>query len=222
MSKISFHSTVRNGPQILPKATQDEIKKEPMLFQSSFEFADDNAGPLTKAFLNALEMRYGDEVAHVACIDSRVHMLMPGMFPCIPGWHHDDVDRNRPDSQPDYINHRWRSTHCMALWGSVSPTYFAVGVFNLSNPPLGSVVYRNWSPVVERAIKKGSADLYVAPERCLVHFDDRAFHRGSEAKEFGFRFFIRATWRNKAKYIRYKNEIRHNANVYMKDIDAGW
>jgi hypothetical protein len=86
--QIDSHMTLGSG---LPYATQDEIKREPMLHRATAQFALENGGPLTRSFLLSLQLAWSADIL----VDSRVHMLMPGMWPCIPGWHHDDVPRSR-------------------------------------------------------------------------------------------------------------------------------
>ena len=81
--------------------SDDEVKNEPMLFSCNFEYALILGGPLTARFLAALPPEF--LMAKDLIIDSRVHMLMPGWFPCIPGYHHDDVPRaSRLCGQPNY------------------------------------------------------------------------------------------------------------------------
>jgi hypothetical protein len=66
-----------------------EIKKEPMFFNSDFDYAYLNGGKITRSFLDNLPDGWRIDVV----FDSRIHMLMPGWYPSIPGWHHDDVPR---------------------------------------------------------------------------------------------------------------------------------
>lgn len=50
--------------------------------------------------------------------DIKVHMLMPGQYPCIPGWHHDMVPRDESGRQ-DYS--LVRPDESMYLWISGAP-----------------------------------------------------------------------------------------------------
>lgn len=86
----------------LPTFTDNEVKNEPMLFSCDRDASIALGGPITKAFLDSL---YPEFLNHPDFIlDTRVHMLMPGWFPCIPGYHHDDVPRNNTNGQPNYDN----------------------------------------------------------------------------------------------------------------------
>ena len=208
---MKINSTYALGAKLTP-ADQATVKAEPMLFRASFDFAMLNGGPLTREFLKKLGR---EDVV----IDSRVHMLMPKMYPCIPGWHHDDVPRERSDGQPNYDNPSYKAKHCLALWGDCSLTQFAVGEHDIEIPEVGKVIYRELSPQVEKLCETGVLKREIAPECQLVFFDWNSWHAGSETTKHGFRFFIRASWECP---LVFKNEIRHNANVYMKELDAGW
>lgn len=200
--------------QSFPLVDEMTIKSEPMLHRADWEFAYKHGGPLTRQFLVHLPW-WSD----VVLIDSRVHMLMPGMYPCIPGWHHDDVPREREDGQPNYIDPSYRAEHCMALWGDCSLTEFAIGEHLVDIPPVGKKIYKELSPIVERLCEDGMLKRVIAPEGRMIYFDWETWHKGTPATKNGFRFFIRATRWSK---LPAKNEIRLNANVYMPVIEEGW
>lgn len=192
---------------------QETVKNEPMFFNASTEFAYENGGPITRAFLDAL----GD---HATIFDSRVHMLMPGWFPCIPGWHHDDVPRTRSDGQPDYENPPYRSQHALGLVnGDICPTDFAVGFAEMPDVPLGETIYGAWHPEVERLIEAGELTRTSAPSNVVVWFDDRALHQGVRAVGNGWRWFGRASWDTHRKPT---NEIRRQVQVYLDHPMEGW
>lgn len=214
--KIHIESELKLGVH-LPEFSQDEIEAEPMLHKADCDFAMRNGGPITRAFLQNLNWHTNDWDA--VLIDSRVHMLMPGMIPCIPGWHHDDVPREREDGQPNYINPSYKSEHCLALFGDCSRTEFAVGAHEIEVPEIGCKIYKSWHPQVESLCEAGTLKRRTAPVNRLVFFDWQTWHRGTEATKNGFRFFIRAT-RNSNRTPR--NKIRRQANVYMPVIEEGW
>lgn len=197
----------------LSNADAARIKNEPMLHRATRDFAFCNGGPLTAEFIDALPWT-GDIL-----IDSRVHMLMPGMFPCIPGWHHDDVPRERSDGQPEYFNPSYKAEHCMAIWGGCSRTEFAIGAHEFEPAPIGQKVYKEADRVVECLCERSALERVTIPDSRLVFFDWLSWHRGMEATERGFRFFIRATRHSK---LAARNEIRVNANVYMPVLEEGW
>lgn len=208
-----FNSTITLG-DALPAFSDEQIKSEPMLFNCSGVAACEMGGPITRAFLLALG---GFENA---IIDTRSHMLMPGWYPCIPGWHHDDVPRSRADGQPNYETPEYRSVHAMALVnGGICPTQFAIGECDLPAVPLGGVIYKQWHPLVERACRLGTLDRLDAPSNQIVWFDWKSFHQGVPANRGGWRWFGRASFETDRKPT---NEIRRQVQVYLEFPMEGW
>lgn len=215
MNRFTFNSRTTGGA-VLPEATEKEIKDEPMLFKCNGEYAMELGGRLTHLFLSALPEDWKNTPI---LIDSRSHMLMPGWFPCIPGWHHDDVPRERADGQPDYIDPSYYAEHVMALWGDASLTEFAIGEETFDDVPMGGVYYREWHSEVELMIQRKQLIRTIANQRQLIFFNWQTWHQGTPATKSGWRFFIRATRYSKAKP---SNEIRHQAQVYLPAPMAGW
>ncbi len=191
----------------LAARTQDEIRAEPMVFACDFRHAQEYGGPITREFLGLLAL--SDWV-----IDSKTVMLMPGFWPCIPGWHHDDVPRTRRDGQPDY-NAGGPAEHTMAFVGDASRTEFIAATVDVPEIPLGRTVYKAWDRYLE-ALAPPTAFI---EERAVVRFDANDFHRGTAATKSGWRFFIRAS-----RYTTRKpaNERRTQVQVYLSDPSEGW
>ena len=211
-SRVSF------GEKLYRSFTNEEIKNEPMLFNCDGPAAMELGGSLTHAFVATLP---GDWLgAPDLIIDSRVHMLMPGWFPCIPGYHHDDVPRSRADGQPNYETPEYRSEHVMCLVNAdVCPTAFAVGALDFTVPPLGTTIYEQWHPDVESAVKAGVLTIVSVPDSTLAYFDDRTWHQGTAAVKGGWRWFIRAS-RNTGR--KPTNELRRQVQVYLANPMQGW
>jgi len=204
----------------------ERIKNEPMLFNNDLDGAWDNGDVITRVFLDHLPKAW-QNVPLV--IDSRVHMLMPGWFPCIPGWHHDDVPRTRSDGQPEYEQPTDRAEHIMMLVNShLAPTEFALGKQSFRVPELGETIYEKWHGVVSDMVSVEALDVIQAPDRTLIKFDDRTWHRGVAATGNGWRFFIRASryWdadgNVKKRFGNRSNEVRKQVQVYMSAENAGW
>jgi hypothetical protein len=217
-SNIHFGKTV-------PHQTEFSIKSEPMLFNCNVSHAASLGSTLTDLFLSALPQDWTDGPL---IIDSRSHMLMPEWYPCIPGWHHDEVPRTRSDSQPDYHS-PFRSTHAMLLLnGAICPTEFALGNLDIDIPEIGSVIYRSWHPIVSQACTDKKLTKLSAPSNKIIFFNDRTWHQGTKAIKTGFRFFIRATMHFNEygqRIARPKpafNEIRQQSQVYLPQPFQGW
>lgn len=205
----------------------EAIKNEPMFFNCDAEYALKHGGPITKQFLQALPSQILDKPL---VFDSRSHMLMPGWFPAIPGFHHDDVPRPEipvgqhfvTAGQPDYDNPRYRSEHIMGLVnGDICPTEFALGQCTMPSVAKGDLIYRRWHEEVERLLGEMKLASWHAPDRTLVYFDCDAFHQGTKAVSNGWRWFGRISW-NTERTSKVTNEIRAQAQVYLEFPMEGW
>lgn len=78
------------GARAFSQPDDAEIRDTPSLFNASLEDALRYGGELTRAALSAMSIP-GDR-KHII-VDTKTHMLMPGMWPAIPGWHTDGVPR---------------------------------------------------------------------------------------------------------------------------------
>lgn len=211
IDQFRFDSHVALGAELQLRST-NEVKNEPMLFNCDPDFARQHGGPLTREFLDAL-------TAEPDVIDTRVHMLMPGWFPAIPGFHHDDVPR--PDGgQPDYDTAEYRSQHAFALVGDeVSCTQFALGVTQFPRPAADEIAYKVWHPMVDKMIADGQLEAWTAPMHRIVYFNDRAWHQAVPATAPGWRWFARASWNTDRKP---SNEVRAQVQVYLENPMEGW
>lgn len=223
--KKVFDSKIVIPGQFKSDYTQDEIKNEEMFFNSSLDFAYENGGEITKGFIDALPSGWEDGV-----IDTRVHMLMPGWYPAIPGFHHDDVPRpNIPvgthfinAGQPDYENPRYFAEHIMGLVNAeICPTIFALGKAPMPAIKEGQLIYRKWHKVVEKLLSQGKLEEYKARSGDLIEFDWQAFHSCSKALGSGWRWFARIS-RNTDRQKTITNEIRRQVQTYLEFPMEGW
>lgn len=213
---ININSKIRVVKTLNNITDSDIIKNEPMLFRCTTDSALIKGGELTRIFISNLP----DEFLNSNClIDSRSHMLMEGFWPCIPGWHHDDVPRERIDKQPEYINPSYRSKHIMMILGGGSKTKFALGESDFPEIPIGEKVYKKWHHLVDEKIKNGILSTKDCNFGELVEFDWNSWHCGTPAYERNWRFFIRATINTNA---RARNEVRNQVQVYLSDPYEGW
>lgn len=209
-----FNSQIFLGPSFNKNWTQNEIKDEPMLFNNNLNNAWENGGPITKNFLSKIPAAWNsDEVI----VDSRVHMLMPGWYPCIPGFHHDDVARDKT-GQPNYDHQPYHAKHLMGLVnGEICPTTFALGKHKLPKVTEGTV-YKKWHNIVVDQVRDGTLQSYEVPSGTMISFDWQSMHCGQKAKENGWRWFIRLTKRNH----NFTNEIRRQVQTYLEFPTEGW
>jgi hypothetical protein len=222
MTTFDVTSTIRLGRQLDGDFDTATVKAEPMFFRARGDFAWANGGPITRSFLSALGRPFDTVV-----VDSRVHMLMKGWYPCVPGWHHDDVPRLRDDGQPWYPevdgehDQLYRPKHALALVGDdVCRTQFAVGRSTVPAVSEGNV-YGVWHPIVAEAIAAGQLATADAPLGRVVEFDDRSWHQGTPATGRGWRWFGRASW-DTATVKAPENEVRPQVQVYLPTPMEGW
>jgi hypothetical protein len=227
MQLLNFKSGFKLLPGMLPDFDPLTIEQEPQFFGADLDFATDHGGPITEAFLRLLPQSWFDDGA---ILDSRVHMLMAGWLPCIPGWHLDDIPRTRQDGQPDHANPIYRAEHVLALVGDCSKTRFLVGELQLQDVADGQLgpggvcpetsIYGKWHEDIEFALEmSASLKEESAPERRLIQFNDQAFHRGVAATHAGWRWFARVTRGSDRKPL---NKIRTQTQVYLPAPNAGW
>lgn len=218
MKVYTFESAIETRATMPSDYPLDVVKNEPMLFSCDREFAQAHGGEITRSFFDALPE---DWQTPDIIFDSRVHMLMPGWFPCIPGWHLDDVPRSRPDGQPDHDDPEYKAEHILAIVGEASRTEFALGEICLTEPDLGKVVYGEWHERIESMLSGVNSQVrrHLVREGQLVQFDWRSFHRGTAATRNGWRWFGRIT-RNSKRPL--SNEIRRQVQVYLPAVNVGW
>lgn len=222
-----FNSQIKQVGTFGHKSLNNQIKNEKMFFNCDFDFAYENGGAITRSFLDSLP---NDWKNNPLVFDSRVHMLMPGWYPAIPGWHHDDVPRPKipvgqhfvTAGQPDYDNPRYRSEHILGLLNAeICPTAFVLGECCMPQVNGDDLIYRKWHEEIERLIKVGDVEKVYAESGKLIYFDCDTFHTGEQAVSNGWRWFGRVS-RNTDRLQSITNEIRVNAQVYLEFPMQGW
>lgn len=224
-SDKQFSSKMQLGSPFATDVSESQIQAEPMFFNCDCDFAYEHGGPITKSFIDALPPEYRKGV-----FDSRTHMLMPGWYPAIPGYHHDDVPRPPIEvgkhfitaGQPDYDNPRYNSRHCMGLVNAhIAPTEFAIGECTMPKIEDGELIYRRWHNEVLSLLERGEMELVKAADRTLMFFDCQTFHQGSKAVSNGWRWFGRVSIdTDRVKTVT--NQIRHQSQVYLEFPMEGW
>ncbi|MHC0508772.1 hypothetical protein [Achromobacter aegrifaciens] len=207
-----------------PRSTSHEIKIEPMFFRAEPRYADAAGSWMTRRFLMAAKQVWGD--LDGCLLDTRWHYLMPGMYPCIPGWHVDDAPRdpNKWGGQPDLWTEGKGPEHllCVVDAGTGSLTQFLTADLRLSKTLIveqfeaeGTNFYQSADALIERS---KAMRVLVTPGD-IVEFDSRSWHRGMPATGSGFRWFARLTRGSHHKPV---NEIRTNSQVYLTATNFGW
>ena len=207
-------------------ASADDIKNETMVFSASPEFAYRNGGTWTRNAVHLLENIGAFDDTDNIVIDTRVHMLMPGMLPAIGGWHCDAIPRG-DDGQPDFsrrdvIDHI-RHYLLIVDAGTGALTEFLAQTpdeFPQSPPPSGKTVWGHHSELIEGFLADGSLQKTAVESGHLYQFSARDYHRAIPATGSGWRFFLRASVNTMTRGPL--NEIRNQVQVYLPSEHLGW
>ena len=219
-SKQKFNSRIQELDKFALQISDSVIKNEPMFFNCSLNYAFYEGGPITKEFIKALPINWRKDNF---VFDSRVHMLMPGWFPCIPGYHHDDIPRlNNNTGQPNYNNPEYYSEHILGVVNAdICPTEFALGECTMPSVKNNEIVYKKWHLEIEKLITANKLVVKKAEDRTLYAFDWQTFHTGTKAVANSWRWFGRVS-RNTDRTKHITNEIRVNSQVYLEFPMEGW
>jgi hypothetical protein len=213
-----FQSDIQVRGSFPANFSDEELKNEPMFFNCDLNFCLKNGGPITRSFLENMP---GDWKKCHPVIDSRVHMLMSGWCPAIPGFHHDDVPRNTPTGQPNYDNLDYYSQHLTGVVNAdVAPTLFALGRHTLPKIESG-VIYREWHPSVLEQLQNKILIPYEIKSGEYIQFDWQSMHTAQKAVKNGWRWFIRLS-RKTERQFTVTNEIRRQVQVYLENPTDGW
>lgn len=178
------------------------------------EFARKQGNEKFNIVLAQLERLFKGDGFKYTSIDSRTHMLMKGMYPCIPGWHCDDFYRPT-NGQPDLENveNMAPQKHYLVIMGEYSLTEFLCGHISLPTPeelPKDNPAYFYYDEMIDKRLENTK----FVEQNHIYSFGPTAFHRGSPAISNGWRTFIRLT---RSNHYDPKNELRYQSNVYVKD-----
>lgn len=210
------------------RRTTAEVRAEPMLFSCDLHHARLLGGVITRDFLARVSESFPEFRGGGSIIDTRVHMLMPGFYPAIPGWHHDDVPRTGPPNaagvpQPNYAQPSVADHVAAFIAGDddegESLTEYALGDAPFSDPVAGETVYCQWAPEVDAAIDARLLDRAFAYNRELIQFTDRTWHRASPATGPCWRWFGRISSGTDRSP---KNEVRSQVQAYVASLAVGW
>jgi hypothetical protein len=190
------------------------INHLPQLYRSTLEFAKEQGNQSLNSILDQIPVRTD---FRYASIDTRSHMLMKDMYPCIPGWHCDDFYRTAEfGDQPDLenVDQVAPAVHYLIVLGDNSRTEFLKEdvALDLSLKEIYKEIGKEplYKYVDEQVDLKNLSTIFVE-SNTIYSFGPTALHRGSPATHNGWRYFIRVTYSN---HRFPKNEIRYQTQVY--------
>ena len=143
--------------------------------------------PEIEFILQSAPCGYADHV-----VDAKVHMLMPGQYPCIPNWHFDFIPRD-VEGQQDYSG--IDLSQKMHLW--------------VSGPPL-----------TEFRTDRGEVNA-IHPQS-WVAFNQSDEHRGVASEEFTWRLLIRIAPYSLCQPAPQSAWLRKHSQVYLDAENFKW
>jgi len=177
----------------------DVLTSTPALWNASLDDAIKYGGELTRAALGAMNLRHDRKYI---VVDTKVHMLMPGMCPAIPNWHTDGVPRGsalRPEAKasPNIFAQEQMTDSRFHLL--VTGTGCLTEFINRKNLELDvpaepdTALYGMVNKQVREKVAAGDLEVISVPTCTPVEFDWYHIHRGIEATQHEWRYLIRVT-----------------------------
>lgn len=198
----------------VPVFSFTDIEQEPQLYSASRLFAAQRGGPITTAILAAMpDDAWQPAPDRYIVIDTRSHMLMPGMYPAIPGWHCDAWPRtNAGEGQPDPTNTADKAgvRHWAVSVGDCSQTEFLGFPIELELRPDAV-----WAGVSEEIGTPHGR--WFQPAQTIYAFGPDQLHRASPATARGWRFWLRLSHYQRPPL----NRVRSQTQVYLTE-HGGW
>jgi len=211
LSHVTFQGVTRLVGA-LPSITQDEVEQTRQLLQADETFAREYGGPFVR---HALKQLPPAAAGYQYITDTKVHMVMPGWYPGIPGWHvdfapgwEDVVDWGRVDGL---------ERHYMAISHGCSRTEFIDRILTLPLPAVPRI-----NGLLSRLVSAYGDTLpkFVVVPCYLYEFTQLSLHQVMPATHRGWRLFVRISHTRLRTPL---NKIRPNGSqVYISDIHEGW
>ncbi len=219
---FEFTSRIQEVGSVDPIADRDTIHVEPMLFGASRHFAKAAGGPLTNMVLRAIGEHLDGCEAYCASvgahliIDTRTHMLMPGFFPAIPGWHCDAYPRAAYGDQPSLKAGNPSHHHFVAFVSDqpdgVSRTEFIAPGDTVAAKVDPAHVWQSVHKQVYHYVPR-----FQQKDGQILRFGQATLHRAMPAHAKGWRWWLRAS----VFYKPPENAIRKQVQVYAPE-GLGW
>lgn len=206
--------------------SQDAIEGSLNLRQVSLEDAMRYGGPITREALGVMNF-VGDRKNII--VDTKVHFLMPGMIPAIPGWHTDGVPRGteldpagagKPSITAQIEADERGITaprYHLLVTGTHCPTRFMENPFRVKvvdGPDLYKKLSMEVNTAIAQAGKHHKPVMVDTPASTVVTWDWWNIHQAQESMGRGWRYLIRVAETdyieprtNPADFIRTQNQV---------------
>lgn len=218
-----FFKTVSHADRM----TTQDIQDEPMLFSATIRHVLDNFDkyPVTFHVLNKILMLddFKDLIVDQAMqgyhpvIDTKSVLLMPGMYPCIGGWHCDGVIRADQNSQPNLDTLHEPIQHFICSISDAGDGHCGTDILSRAVMLPIEEDKNIWAQVNQLVEDLEDKRVHTTKSGEIVQFDRQTLHRGTPAKVRQWRYFFRLSFH----HMPAMNQERKQVQVYT-DISQGW
>ena len=229
--RFYFPNNVTYGNKIDQPPTE-LIKNTLGLWNASVEDALKYGGDITRAAIGAMNLR--NDRKNVI-VDVKVHMLMKGQCPAIPGWHTDGVPRHPNGSPaggfpPDLKRQRddrelTAPRYHLLVTGEHCLTEYVPFPMTMNIPQgmqSSSDLYAWMTEEVNTELAEHFTQGKSFPSCQVTEWDWWTIHQGTIATGFEWRYLIRATETDYLEPERdLRNVLRTQQNVYVP-MKFGW
>lgn len=221
----------RNKPQFgkaIEQPSQELVKNTLGLHNASLDDALKYGGELTRAALGAMNLTMSKKYI---VVDTKIHMLLPGMCPAIPGWHTDGVPRGNsldPTAKDKPNIHAQEDMdspifHLLVTGESCLTHFIKDRDVELSVPDQPSTkLYQDISSQVDDLVQSKQVESYVAPSCVPITWDWWELHTGVPATKHEWRFLIRVTETDIQKPKTDLREIIRTQQQGYMPLNFGW
>lgn len=205
--------------------SQEEIQRTPQLWNASLEDALLYGGDLTREAIGAMSLT-GSRKNII--VDSKIHMLMPGMYPAIPGWHNDGTPRGyggvNTKAAPNFAlqEELSDSIYHLMVTGTGSLTHFMDGELEIGVDDLDPKAYEKITAVVNGVAAAEPHRVWEMPSCSVVQWDWWSMHAAWAATKHEWRYLIRVLETDHDEpQSDLRKVIRTQQQVYVPEV-FGW
>lgn len=198
------------------------IKNSLGLFNASVEDAARFGGDLTRAALSVMPVTNSRKYV---VVDVKVHMLIPGFLPAIPGWHTDGVPRPQRDKPDIRLQEGARpSIYHLLVTGSGCLTEFMRDPITLDVPDEPTPdLYKVIDQQVKARIVSGErTDVVAAPSCQVVSWDWWSLHQGVVATKHEWRYLIRVAETDTIHPLTDLRDVLKTQQQVYVPLSFGW
>lgn len=228
MKEVLFNRNPLTLSGKIEQPTDNEIKSTFGLWNASLDDAIRYGGDITREAIRSMNLRHDRKNI---IVDTKIHMLMPGMSPAIPGWHTDGAPRDNlknpggsglPDTFAQEGDERFNRYHILVT-GVGCLTQFIRQPIKVSIPAQPDFnVYAIMSENVRRQVHDSPWLTREVPTCQTVEFDWWDIHTGVIATKKEWRYLIRVC---ESDYYEPRTDLREilrmQSQVYAPR-DFGW